>query len=146
MINRTQIVGNIGKIDSGTTQNGKKWCRFTVAYNKKVKNAQGNYEQKTTWFNCTAWEKTAEFAEKYLQKGKMCFVEGEIDFHKYKDQNGVEQNTHTILVTNCFPHVWPDKIEQVQQPQQQATAQQIGHSESPQNWPTTPQPEDDLPF
>ena len=146
MLNRTQVDGNIGKIESGTTQNGKKWCRFTVAYNEKVKNAQGEYEQETTWFNCTAWGQTAEFAEKYLQKGKMCFVEGKMKFQKFTDKNGVEQNTHTILVTNCFPHVWPDKVEQAQPTQQPTPAQQSGHIESPQNWPTTPQTEDDLPF
>ena len=52
------ILGNVGKSEIRTTQNGKKVASFSVAVSEG--------KDKTTWFSCIAFEKTAEVVERYV--------------------------------------------------------------------------------
>ena len=42
-------------------------AKFGIAVDRRFKNRNGEYE--ADFFNCTAFGKQAEFAEKYLKKG-----------------------------------------------------------------------------
>ena len=43
-------------------------ARFSIAVNRKFKNAEGNYD--ADFINCVCFGKTAEFVEKYFHKGE----------------------------------------------------------------------------
>lgn len=59
------IIGNLtADPEKRETQTGKALASFTVAVNEK----RGANEQ-STFFRCTAWEKTAELILNYLHKG-----------------------------------------------------------------------------
>lgn len=84
-MNSAQIVGNITKdIDlkytSGT--NAKAFTRFTVAVQRRFKNAEGKYD--ADFINCTAWGGTAEFISKYFHKGSRIGITGEIRTGSYE--------------------------------------------------------------
>lgn len=84
-MNSAQIVGNITKdIDlkytSGT--NAKAFTRFTVAVQRRFKNAEGTYD--ADFINCTAWGGTAEFISKYFHKGSRIGITGEIRTGSYE--------------------------------------------------------------
>lgn len=75
---KTIIVGNLGKDPVARfTSSGKKVVSFNVAVNTK----RGE-DKFTTWYKCTAWEKTAENVEKYLKKGSSVLVEGTLQSDK----------------------------------------------------------------
>lgn len=47
------LIGNLGKDAVHDAQNGL--IRLTVAVEDKVKNQQGAWEKRATWYNCTQW-------------------------------------------------------------------------------------------
>ena len=67
------------------SQNGTSVCRFTIAVNRRFKNAQGGYD--ADFLNCTAWKQTAEFICRYFKKGQMIAVEGALRTSSYQDRN-----------------------------------------------------------
>ena len=83
-MNRLTIIGNLTKDpEKRATQTGKLVAAFTVAVN------EGRGENKTTtFFNCTAWEKTAEAVLKFLKKGNKVAVVGPVSARAYNPNTG----------------------------------------------------------
>ena len=49
-----------------------------------------------------AWEKTAEFLEKYFHKGDLISIEGRIQARQYQDRNGNNRTAVEIVARNVF--------------------------------------------
>ena len=87
--NKVQLIGNLGNdpeiinLDSGKTL-----AKFSIATNESYKNANGEKVTQTDWHNVVCWNKTAQIAEKYLQKGKEVAIEGKLSNRSYEDKNG----------------------------------------------------------
>lgn len=76
------------------TANGTPVCNFSVA------TSEGKGErEKTTWFRVTFFNKQAEVASQYLQKGKPVYVEGRLSLDKYTDRDGKERQTLEVTGT-----------------------------------------------
>ena len=76
-MNQVQLVGNLTRDpEGGTTQNGIAYCRFSVACQRRFKNAQGQYD--ADFINCLAWRQTAEFVQRYFIKGNKIGLTGSI--------------------------------------------------------------------
>jgi single-strand DNA-binding protein len=58
-------------------------CTFHVAVNKRNKDAE-----KAVFFKVNAWRALAENCAKYLQKGRVVGVIGEVDVETYKTRDG----------------------------------------------------------
>ena len=69
-------------------------ARFTVACQRKFKNAEGVYD--ADFINVDAWGSDAEFVEKYFHKGSRIEVVGEIRTGSYKNKDGVTVYTTTV--------------------------------------------------
>lgn len=76
------------------TQDQKAVASFTLAVNR----ASARQEQKADFINCTAWEKRAEFAEKYLHQGSKIALSGRIQTGSYKDRDGKTVYTTDVVV------------------------------------------------
>ena len=61
---------------------GKKIAKFTVAVRRAYKQ-DGEY--KSDFVDVTAWDKTAEFVLKYINKGAKVLVDGEFTANKSQD-------------------------------------------------------------
>ena len=95
MINKAIIMGRLTRDpEIRTTSSGKQVTQFTVA----VENGYGENKQ-TAFINCVAWNKQAEFVEKYFTKGMMIIVIGRIQTRSWDSQDG---KTHyaTEVVAN----------------------------------------------
>ena len=79
------------------TQTGKAVAQFTIAINRPYKNAEGNYD--ADFINCVAWNKSAEFVEKYFTKGRMIIVVGRIQTRTWEGQDG-KKNYVTEVVAS----------------------------------------------
>lgn len=74
------------------TQDGQTTIgRFGLAVDRKGK------EQKADFFNLTAFNKTAQFAEKYLKKGTKVNVIGHLQNDEYTNRDG-QKVTSTIVI------------------------------------------------
>lgn len=91
-MNKSILVGRLTKdVELKTTQGGESVCSFTIAVNRKFKNAEGNYD--ADFINCVAWRGQAEFLSKYFEKGSMVGIVGTIQTRSY-DSDG-----HKVWVT-----------------------------------------------
>jgi single-strand DNA-binding protein len=89
MYQRTIVVGHLGRDpEMRYTPTGVPVTSFSMATTRKWTNANGEQQEKTTWFRVTCWRKVAETAAQYLQKGRLVLVEGEIDTSAWTDKEG----------------------------------------------------------
>lgn len=92
-------VGNLTRDpETGTTQSGVFYCRFTVACQRRFKDANGQYQ--ADFIQCTAWRQTGEFVSKYFQKGSRIGVSGSITTGIYQAQDGSKRYTTEVTVDN----------------------------------------------
>lgn len=72
--NLVTIVGRLTKDpEQRQTSTGKNVCSFSLAVDKRGKDAGTNF------FDCEAWGTTAEFISKYVKKGALLLVSGRLD-------------------------------------------------------------------
>ena len=96
-MNKVLIIGNLTRDpELLTTSNDNSVCKFTIAANRKFKNADGEYD--VDFINCVAWRKTGEFINKYFNKGKKIAVEGMIQTRKYEDKQGNNRTAVDVVV------------------------------------------------
>jgi len=98
--NSVQLIGNLG-IDPEIreTQNGKKVVRLAIATNETYKDNNGKKVTDTQWHNVVVWGKTAEIAEKFLEKGREVAIEGKLRHRSWEDKEG-EKHYTTEVVAN----------------------------------------------
>ena len=95
MINKAILMGRLTRDpELRRTDSGKAVCNFTVAIN----NGYGE-EQKADFVSCVAWNKTAEFVDKYFAKGRMIIVVGRIQTRTWEDRDG-KKNYATEVVAS----------------------------------------------
>jgi len=87
---KTVIVGNLGNDpELRQTQTGISVTSFSVAVNERWNDANGERQEKTTWYRVTCWRGLAETCAKYLTKGRQVLVEGNMQEPTvWVDKNG----------------------------------------------------------
>jgi single-strand DNA-binding protein len=97
-VNKWIGVGNLGKDpEMKTMQNGKAIASFSIACSESWKDKSGSKQERTTWVNCTAFDKLAEICGKYLVKGKQVYVEGRLQTDKYEKDGQTQYSTKIVL-------------------------------------------------
>ena len=123
-LNSIQIIGNLGQ-DPDLNESGQsKYARFSVATSESYKDAQGEWQSKTTWHNVQAWSSQyRDLAAKAmrLRKGNKVYVSGSMK--SYKSKEGV---TYWNIRANEVKLL--DKPQD--QPQDQAPAAQQSSGDS----------------
>lgn len=66
---------------------------FSLATSRKIKG-----EEVTQWHDCRAWNKLAEIIEKYVGKGDLIYVEGEIQYRKHEDKYYTNINVNELVM------------------------------------------------
>ena len=84
MINKAILMGRLTRDpELRHTGSGTPVCSFSIA----IDNGYGD-NRSTDFINCVAWNKTAEFVEKYFTKGRMIIVIGRIQTRTWEGQDG----------------------------------------------------------
>lgn len=100
--NSVRLLGNVGMDPQVITfESGNKLAKFSMATNERRKDAEGQYQDITTWHNLVIWGKGADIIQTYIKKGDKLAIEGKITYNKYEDKEGV-QRTSTEIVVNDF--------------------------------------------
>ena len=87
--NRVQLIGHLGmNPEIKTLESGTKLAKFSMATNDYYKNAKGEKVEETEWHNIIAWNKTADLAEMFLEKGKEVAIEGKLTTRSWDDEKG----------------------------------------------------------
>ena len=89
-MNRFFATGRLTKDpEKRTTQSGVSVCTFTLAVDRRYKNANG--ERETDFFQVVCWRQVADLSAQYLSKGKQVAIAGEVQTRSYDDKNGVKR-------------------------------------------------------
>ena len=99
-MNKVTLVGRLTRdVESRTTESGKAMARFSVAVNRRFKNAEGNYD--ADFINCICYDKTAEFIGKYFAKGSAIGIVGRIQTGSYTNKDGAKVYTTDVVVEDA---------------------------------------------
>ena len=92
-MNRVEIIGRLTRDpEIRVTQDGQTTIgRFGIAVDRRGK------EQKADFFNVTAFNKTAQFAEKYLKKGTKIALSGRLQLDEYTNKDGQKVTSVSIV-------------------------------------------------
>lgn len=101
MLNKVILIGRLTRDpETRTTQSGLTVVSFTLAVDRRFKNAQG--EREADFIRCKAWRQTAEFISKYFDKGNKIAVVGSIETGSYDDKNGNRVFTTEVNVDEAY--------------------------------------------
>ena len=99
--NKIILVGNLGRDpELRYTPQGTPVCSFSMATNERRKDKTGEMQDHTTWFKVTLWNRQAETAAQYLQKGRPVYIEGRLRVEEYTDRDGKQRHSLEVNATD----------------------------------------------
>jgi single-strand DNA-binding protein len=98
-VNKVILVGNLGKDpEIKYTGGGTAVASITVATSENFKDKQsGEWQERTEWHNVVLWQRLAEIAEKYLNKGSKVYIEGRLQTRSWEDKQGQKRYTTEVV-------------------------------------------------
>lgn len=95
-MNRVEIIGRLTRdAELKSSTSGTSYYRNGIAVDRKGKDAG------TDFFNLLAFNKTAEFLDKYFRKGSKIAISGHLQSSEYTKQDGTKVTTVEIVVEEC---------------------------------------------
>ena len=122
-MNKVILMGRLTKdpdIRYSQGENGRPVARYTLAVDRRRANADGNRE--TDFIGCVAFDRQAEFAERYLNKGTKITISGRIQTGSYTNRDGQKVYTTDVI------------IEEQEFAESRQNAQQGGYQPQPNNY------------
>jgi single-strand DNA-binding protein len=96
-LNRVQIIGYLGRDpETRYTSTGRKVTHFSVAVSRRWRNAEGELQEATNWFNIEAWGRLGEISQEYLKKGSLVYIEGRLQTDRYEYEGETRVSTKVI--------------------------------------------------
>ena len=96
-MNKTILMGRLTRdpeIRTAAGESGTVIARFTLAVNRRFRR---DGEASADFINCVAFGKTAEFIEKYINKGRQICVSGRIQTGSYTNRDGQKIYTTEVV-------------------------------------------------
>ena len=140
-----RVVRDLGERDFTYFASGTAKLQFSIAVNKSVKDANGNWSEKSAFFDVVVWGKYAESLRPRLAKGAKVTVHGSLEQDTWQDkQTGAKREKIYIKAENV-------QLQSPQSTQTRQTATQPVQQAAPQSvefeddWPDGVLP-DSIPF
>lgn len=96
-INKVVLVGHLGKSpDLRVLANDTAVVSFPLA-TSEIMVIDGVKQEKTEWHNVVMWRGLADAASKFLQKGKLIYLEGKLRTRTFEDKAGATKYTTEII-------------------------------------------------
>ena len=96
MINNVVLVGRVVRDpELRYTPQNTAVATFTIAVNRRFKNAQG--EREADFINCVIWRQSAENLANWAKKGALIGVTGSIQVRNYENKEGQRVYVTTFI-------------------------------------------------
>ncbi len=96
-VNKVILIGRVGREPESRTAGNNLVVNFSLATSKSWKDKDTEErKEKAEWHNIVLWRKVAEIAEKYVKKGDMIYIEGELQTRSW-EKDGITRYTTEIL-------------------------------------------------
>lgn len=96
--NKVFLVGNVGKEPEIKTFDNGKIANITLETTKKYRDRSGNQKEETEWHTLVAYAKLADIVERYVHKGSLLHIEGELKTRSWTDKDSGKTNYKTEVV------------------------------------------------
>ena len=98
-MNNVSLLGRVVRdIELKYTGNGTAVANFTIAVDRRFKNADGEYD--TDFIDIVVWRQSAEFVSEYFKKGSPIAVEGSIQTRNYENNEGRKVYVTEVVADN----------------------------------------------
>jgi single-strand DNA-binding protein len=99
-VNKVILVGHLGKDpEARSLDGGVSVVSFPLATSETF-NKDGQKMEQTEWHNIVMWRGLADVAAKYLQKGKLVYIEGKLRTRSFEDKGGIKKYTTEVIAEN----------------------------------------------
>ncbi|WP_339617239.1 single-stranded DNA-binding protein [uncultured Gilvimarinus sp.] len=100
-VNKVIIVGNLGQPpETKYMPSGGAVTNISVATSEQWKDKQtGQPQERTEWHRIVFFNRLAEIAGEYLQKGSKVYIEGSLRTRKWQGQDGSDRYTTEIVAS-----------------------------------------------
>ena len=99
-INKVILVGHLGKEPEVRHLEGNVTVASFPLATSETYNKDGRKIEQTEWHNIVMWRGLADVASKYLQKGKLVYIEGKLRTRSFEDKEGHKKYTTEIVAEN----------------------------------------------
>ena len=82
------------------TGSGTAVSSFSLAVDRNFKSQSG--EKEVDFIDIVLWKNTAEFAAKYVKKGRMVIVEGRLQIRDWTDNDGNKRRSAEVVADNVY--------------------------------------------
>lgn len=98
-VNKVILIGHLGAApETRYMPNGGAVANVTLATSESWKDKQtGQVQDRTEWHRVVFFNRLAEIAGEYLQKGAKVFIEGSLRTRKWQDKSGNDKYTTEIV-------------------------------------------------
>ncbi|MFD2863689.1 single-stranded DNA-binding protein [Mucilaginibacter antarcticus] len=99
-INKVILVGHLGKDpEVRQLEGGVSVASFPLATSETF-GKDGKKVEQTEWHNIVLWRSLADVAAKFLQKGKLVYIEGKLRTRSFEDKEGIKKYTTEVVAEN----------------------------------------------
>lgn len=103
MLNHVDVMGRLTRDpELRRTQAGVAVTTFFLAVERDFKD-KATGEKGTDFFPIVCWRGTAEFAARYLAKGRTAVISGRLQTREYTDREGNQKTATEILADSVYP-------------------------------------------
>lgn len=99
-INKVILVGHLGKDPEVRHLEGNVTVASFPLATSETYSKDGKRVEQTEWHNIVMWRGLADVAAKYLQKGKLVYIEGKLRTRSYEDREGIRRYATEIVAEN----------------------------------------------
>ncbi len=100
-VNKVILVGHLGKDPELRYLEGNVSVASFPLATSETFNKDGKKVEQTEWHNIVMWRGLADVAAKYLNKGRLVYIEGKLRTRSYEDKEGIRRYT-TEIVAESF--------------------------------------------
>lgn len=145
-LNKVILVGRLGQDPKlAYMPDGKPVASLSVATSESWKDREGMKQEKTEWHRISVFGQAANFCGKYLTKGALVYIEGQLRTRKWQNQEGQDRYMTEIIVN--APGHKVQALESLQNPQHRTQAQPPEPSTTEESsFPISSSGMDDVPF
>ena len=100
-MNKVILMGRLTRdpdVRVSTGERSMSIARYTLAVDRRGRRNDNNGEQTADFISCVAFDRSAEFAEKYLHQGTKVVVTGRIQTGSYTNKDGQKVYTTDVVV------------------------------------------------
>lgn len=102
-LNRVTLVGRLTRDpELRTSSGGQEIANMRLAVTSRGKDANGNWADKSNFFDVTIFGKQAETAGQYLSKGRRIGVDGRLSWREWEGQDGTKRQTVEVIANDIF--------------------------------------------